>query len=847
MAFHFPLMPRMFVATRMEDRFPITDIWSQTPAIDESCQWALFLRNHDELTLEMVTNEERDYMYRAYALEPRMRVNLGIRRRLAPLLGNNRKTIELKNALLFSLPGTPVLYYGDEIGMGDNVYLGDRDGVRTPMQWSGDRNAGFSRANPQKLVLPVIADYEYHYQTLNVENQESNRHSLLWWMRRLIALRKQFKAFGRGSIEFLNPENPRILVFFRTYQEERILVVANLSRFVQYVELDLSKFEGMVPVELIGRTDFPPIGELPYFLTLGPHAFYWFSLEKRAPKGQVEVRASEAPRLEIVGDVENVLREGARGQLERALLNYLPRCRWFGAKAKTMRRARVSETVPLIEEESKACLALVDVEYGDAEAETYCLPLAAATGEHAQEVRAHNPDRVVAELRSRGNGEVGGLLYDAVADHEVCFSLLELIERRRRLRGINGELMAFSTSAFRTLRGPREVLPLPRLLKVQQSNSSIVYGDSLIMKLFRRLDVGVNPDLEISRFLTEHASFTHTPPVAGWLEYRSGRAEPRTIAILQGFVANQGDAWDFTLRDLSLYFERATTMQDAKPVVPNRPLTDLLNEEKPEKEAQDVIGAYLDAARLLGHRTAELHLALTADAENPDFAPEPYSTLYQRSIYQSMRNLTGQVFRLLSSRRSKILAEAPPEVQGMAQAFLTHQDRILARFGAFLKCKLTVARIRGHGDLHLGQVLNTGKDFVIIDFEGEPARPLSERRRKHSALRDVAGMMRSFHYAAFGSLLDNLKAGTLHQSDYAALEPWAELWQRWTSWAYLKGYLETAGEAPFVPRDREELRVLLDAFLLEKAVYEVGYELNNRPDWMRIPIHGIEQIVSLSA
>ena len=258
MAFHFPLMPRLFMAIQMEDRFPIIDILQQTPEIPEGCQWALFLRNHDELTLEMVTDEERDYMYRMYAHEREARINLGIRRRLAPLLGNDRSKIELMNGLLLSLPGTPVIYYGDEIGMGDNIYLGDRDGVRTPMQWSGDRNAGFSRANPQRLYLPPIIDPEFHYETVNVETQANNSGSLLWWMRRMLALRKRYEVFGRGTLEFLHPENRRVLAYLRRGDGRSVLIVANLSRFPQYVELDLSQFRGSVPVELVGQTALPP-------------------------------------------------------------------------------------------------------------------------------------------------------------------------------------------------------------------------------------------------------------------------------------------------------------------------------------------------------------------------------------------------------------------------------------------------------------------------------------------------------------------------------------------------------------------------------------------------------------
>jgi maltose alpha-D-glucosyltransferase/alpha-amylase len=278
MAFHFPLMPRMYMALLQEDRHPITEILAQTPPIPDSCSWATFLRNHDELTLEMVTDEERDYLYQAYAADPRMRINHGIRRRLAPLLENSRPRIELLTGLLFSLPGTPVLYYGDEIGMGDNIYLGDRNGVRTPMQWTGDRNAGFSRADPARLYAPVIMDPVYGYQAINVEAQERSPHSLLYWMKHMIALRRRHRVFSRGTLEFLRPANRKILAFLRAYEGETVLVVANLARTVQPAELDLSVFNGRTPVEMVGATEFPRIGELPYFLTLGPYSFYWFVL-----------------------------------------------------------------------------------------------------------------------------------------------------------------------------------------------------------------------------------------------------------------------------------------------------------------------------------------------------------------------------------------------------------------------------------------------------------------------------------------------------------------------------------------------------------------------------------------
>ena len=283
MAFHFPLMPRIFMALRLEDRLPVTDIIARTPEIPQSCQWGLFLRNHDELTLEMVTDDERDYMYLAYGSDPRMRLNLGIRRRLAPLMDNNPRRIELMNSILFSFPGTPIIYYGDEIGMGDNIYLGDRNGVRTPMQWTTDRNAGFSRANPAQLYSPVIIDPVYGYEAVNVEAQLSDSSSLLHWMRNMIALRKLFRVFGRGTIEFLNPSNRKILAYLRHYEGDQVLCVANLSRFSQPVELDLSALAGMLPVEMLGYTEFPQIGTQPYPLSLSPYAFFWFELQIPTP------------------------------------------------------------------------------------------------------------------------------------------------------------------------------------------------------------------------------------------------------------------------------------------------------------------------------------------------------------------------------------------------------------------------------------------------------------------------------------------------------------------------------------------------------------------------------------
>ncbi len=847
-AFHFPLMPRLFMAIRMEDRFPIVEILQQAPPIPETCQWALFLRNHDELTLEMVTDEDRDYMYRVYARDPHARINLGIRRRLAPLLGNHRRRIELMDGLLLSIPGTPIIYYGDEIGMGDNIYLGDRNSVRTPMQWSPDRNAGFSRANPQQLYLPVIIDPEYHYETVNVEGQQNNPHSLLWWMKRLVALRKRFKAFGRGTLEFLQPENRKVLVFLRRYGDELILVVANLSRFVQYAELNLSEFRGMVPIELFGRTEFPPIGDLPYFLTLGPHTFYWFALEPQRAAGLSAPPAAAAPPagaaarvpvLTLSGGWESAFQGKARAGLEDILGGYLRTRRWFGGKARRIRSARIREALRMPYASSAAYLSLVQVDYSEGDPELYALPLTFAAGERADQVRHESPQLIVASVPT-GEGDGEGVLYDALGDREFCAALLEAIGHRRRLRGDAGDVVAAPMHEFRHAPAGGGPPPEPSVLKAEQSHTSVLYGDRFILKLFRRLGPGRNPELEVGRFLTERVAFPHVPAVAGAIEYRVEREEPVTLAILQKFVPNEGDAWSYTLDALSHYYERIAAGPAAADrggaLLPHGPLMDLAARDLPPA-ANELVGAYLGDAQLLGQRTAELHVALAADRTDPAFAPEPFTPLDQRSLYQSMRTLARETLATL--RRS--LRELPETARAEAGRVVDSEDEILGRFHAILDRKITGMRIRCHGDYHLGQVLYTGKDFVIIDFEGEPSRPLGERRLKRPCLRDVAGMLRSFHYAAHAALLRHAaRGGVSERPEALAAQEWAaRFWHRWVSAAFMKGYLDVAGRAAFMPGQRDEAQVLLDAHLLEKAIYELGYELNNRPDWVRIPLQGI--------
>ncbi len=820
MAFHFPLMPRMFMSTRMEDRFPLVDILQQTPPIPEDTQWATFLRNHDELTLEMVTDEERDYMYRVYARDPQARINLGIRRRLAPLLGNDRRLIEAMNGLLFSLPGTPVIYYGDEIGMGDNIYLGDRNAVRTPMQWTADRNAGFSTANPQQLYLPVVADTEYQAAAVNVEAQQNNPASLLWWMRHVTALRRRYLALSIGSIRFLYPENRKVLVFVREIGDERVLVVANLARNAQFVELDLGEFNGLIPVELFGQTEFPRIGELPYFVTLGPYAFYWFSLEARPEEDEP---IGDFPTIRIREGWESVFR-GSPSTFDRYLPSILPRRRWFGGKARRIQSASVIESIPvtpgLLEPGS---LLLIRVAYTEGETETYAMPLL------VRPEPEQLPDRgVFAKIES---SEGSWIVQDALVEPSFPDALLAAIERRRRIRGRAGVLVASRTDRLRDLRGDGQELSAS-VSDAEQTNTSVVFGDRMILKIFRRLDEGTNPDLEIGRFLTTSVHFPNTPAVGGALEYAARGQEPMTIGILQGFVPNEGDAWRYTLDALQAFFERALARTGEEP--PPAP-TSLIaaTREQVAGPAEELFPSYLESARVLGARTAEMHRALASRADLPAFAPESFSSLDQRALVQSIRTLQARTFRALAPHAGEIAG---------ARDLLARESELQSWTRGLLGPRIGGSRIRCHGDFHLGQALYTGRDFVLIDFEGEPTRPLGERRIKRPALRDVAGMLRSFRYAAEEGLRSP-SLETLGEDLRMPLVDWARFWTDRVSTAFLGAYLEVAVPAGFLPTTDEGIERLLTALLLEKALYEIDYELSHRPALTQTPVRGVLELL----
>ena len=796
MNFHFPLMPRLFMALQMEDRFPIIDILDQTPAIPDNCQWAIFLRNHDELTLEMVTDEERDYMVGVYAADPRARINLGIRRRLAPLLGNNRRKIELINSLLFSLPGTPILYYGDEIGMGDNFYLGDRNGVRTPMQWSPDRNAGFSRANPQQLYLPTIIDPEYHYESVNVENQQRNVSSLFWWMRRTLAVRQRTTAFARGNIEFIQPHNAKVLAYVRRHGDEAILVVANLSRFAQVTELDLSAFEGLVPEELFGRTAFPTIQKSLTSFALGPHGFYWFALK---PAAHVHSAEWSAP---LVGGAARWDAAFVR-RLEREVLpGYLPTCRWFGGKGRVMRELHVSDHMPIGGGENAARLLLVEVTFSDGAPECYTLMLAFAD----------DPSASLASRAILARLDEKRVLCDALHLPEVRAEILRLFTALPKSTRFAGH-----TTAALDPGDIERALASSRLIEADQSNSAIAYADRWLLKLYRKYERGRHPDVEITQFLSEKRGFAGVPAFLGALKLHDAKGEG-VVGLLNAFTQNQGDGWTFTVDAVGRYFDRVLEAR-----------TDFSG-----TAAEEMIGGvYSERARQLGERTAELHLKLASGADRADFAPEPFSTLYQRSLYQAMRGSTGRVLRQLRQE----LPSLPGDVRAAAERVCASESEVRSHFATLLSRRIDAAKIRIHGDFHLGQVLNTGKDFMIIDFEGEPRRPLGERSLKRSPLVDVAGMLRSFDYAAAAALIHEPPA------DAERLADWKRPWVESASRHFLAGYLATAHGASYLPAAPADGQLLLAAFVLEKAIYEIGYELSYRPKFVSIPLHAVLRLI----
>jgi maltose alpha-D-glucosyltransferase/alpha-amylase len=829
MAYHFPLMPRMYMALALEDRYPLTEILRQTPDIPENCQWAIFLRNHDELTLEMVTDSERDYMYRMYAKEPRMRVNVGIRRRLAPLLENDPDRIKLMNSMLLSMPGSPIVYYGDEIGMGDNFFLGDRNGVRTPMQWSPDRNAGFSRTDPQRLYLPAIMDAVYGYESVNVESQSRDRSSLLNWTKRVLAIRKQYRAFGRGSLEIIRPANRKIFAYARTFDRETILCVANLSQTAQAVELDLSKYRGKVPVEMLGRHAFPPIGDLPYLLTLQAYGFFWLHLSnaespdwhiERLPPSELNVLVLSSGvatfTAEDVGaNDRSVVKRAIRGLEIEVLPEFLRARRWFAAKGKNIVSTSIGPRAVWRTNRGEWLICLPEVRFSDEDRQNYLLPLAVSWEDGSDPATQRSASWALAKVRQHAKA---GLLLDAFADPGFCLSVAESIGEGETIKFGDGDVHFEATDVYAQL-ASRGLEPV-NYLGAEQSNISVVLGEAMMLKGYRRLRAGVNPEIEMARYLTEVLQFPHIAPLAGVIEYRPPEGPPITMGAAFGFVRNQGDAWTYTLNHLERFAN--TLLQTA---------------EKAEQQPHEL---YLSQIQTLGRRVGELHAALATPLNDAAFSPEPVTTQdlasWKRSIHleaeQTLKQLERSVPTLTETVRSNVVA------------LLEAYDSLTHRIDELALSAPHSMKTRYHGDLHLGQVLVTADDFLIIDFEGEPGRSFEERRIKHSPLRDVAGMLRSFDYArAVG--LDRALHG--RPDARSTLEPGFSEWQQRSVQAFLAGYQFGLGQSAPAPSKDRGSHDLVELFQIEKALYEVRYELDNRPAWVSVPIAGILSLVKKTA
>jgi maltose alpha-D-glucosyltransferase/alpha-amylase len=953
MAFHFPLMPRIYMALRQEDRLPITDIMAQTPPIPDNCQWGLFLRNHDELTLEMVTADERDYMYFAYSADPRMRINVGIRRRLAPLVDNNRRRIELLNSLLLSFPGTPILYYGDEIGMGDNIYLGDRNGVRTPMQWTSDRNAGFSKCDPARLYLPVVMDPIYGYQVVNVEAQLSDQSSLLHWTRNMVALRKLFQVFGRGTLTFLNPSNRKILAYLRELDQgddfrETVLCVANLSRFAQPVSLDLADYAGYEPVEMLGYVRFPTITHEPYTLALAPYSFIW--LELQAASAIEELSSDiDVQTLEPAGENESAVQPvfasgwtqfingGGSAILEPALLDWLPRKRWFSTKTHKIESVRVRNWVELDSVTNApdrsnndllepaaipTALFFFDVAYFDGPPDVYQIPLAVSTGAALGEIAMDQPESIIAKLTT----PVGAaILHDATVSQEFHHELLRLIagdatlpihepdnvartpddgfnqtvplgdEARASAAGSAVAPAPLSAQPGDTATPPRAEIPTaqsaetsrfqPRespsagnfyrdgspllyarassafppvlaaqrlpshVISAEQSNTSIIFGKQLFLKIYRRLQPEENPEVEVGRFLTEVAHFNRIPPFLGEVSISSGSAAKTTVTLLQGLVSNQGDGWKWFLDELANWLPTTSQL----PAQSHSVVAKWLSEDYKISDTLEPIRSTIDAASLLGRRTAELHLALASSSTVAAFLPEPLATADLAHDAERIESQIKSAFEALKVTLPK-LDDATCD---LAALLLSRRTELIRMARSIQSVASAGQRIRIHGDYYLGQTLRIAPtnndfaaekggmgDFVIIDFEGEPARPIAERRRKQSPLKDVVGMTRSFAYAAFSSV-DRCcadESGTDRGIDRKGLIAWAQAWQAAATSQFAWSYREAMAARPDLLPSPTDSQTLLDAYLLEKALYELLYELDNRPSWVWIPITSILEL-----
>jgi maltose alpha-D-glucosyltransferase/alpha-amylase len=807
MAYHFPLMPRIYMAIAQEDRFPVTDILRQTPDIPPNCQWALFLRNHDELTLEMVTDVERDYLWSTYANDPRARINLGIRRRLAPLMDNDRRKIELMNSLLFSFPGTPVIYYGDEIGMGDNIYLGDRNGVRTPMQWTPDRNGGFSRADPARLYAPPIMDPVYGYEVVNVEAQSRSLSSLLSWTKRMIAVRKSSHAFGRGTITFVRPANRSVIAYVRQYKDEAILCVANLSRSAQATELDLSHWKERVPQEMLGRSNFPAIGELPYLVTLPPYGFYWFRLnEKPASAPEQHVPVPEFETLVIPAGSTWMSLSRTRHIFERDVLPvHLARSRWFPQRSAAAISAIVTAAVPFVGTDlSRPWLTIFEAVTGG-QVRRYAMPLRIDWVRFDRE--RYNP-KALAAVRQ---GAREGTLFDVATEKNFIRLLLDNLRAASAVGSESGIIEPTPSERLRDI--PDAPIEEVRPVETEQSNSTALVDETYVVKIYRELVPGINPEIEMGRFLTDVAGYANTPALLGSFDLVEGETRS-ALAVVHQFVQNQADGWVLSAGYLDRFVEEQRLLGSG---------------DKPKHSEEQV--SYVRYMVQAGRRVAEMQMALASRDDLEAFRPEPITAGDVRAWVGDVTARAARVFTNLE-RVGRAAKDVDP---AMIEALYGHRDHLARRLSELLEGAIGGLKTRHHGDLHLGQMLIAKDDIFIIDFEGEPRRSLAERRHKAPAARDIAGLIRSIDYSTSAA---HQRALQVAPDEHGQLAARLEGWKADAIARFLSGYREALKDDRLWPEDTGAAARMLDFFLIEKVFYEIEYELAYRPEWLRVPLDG---------
>ena len=831
MNYHFPIMPRMFMAVNMENRYPIMDIIDQTPDIPETCQWATFLRNHDELTLEMVTEEERDYMYKVYTKDPLARINLGIRKRLAPLLDNDRRKIELMNVLLFSLPGTPVIYYGDEIGMGDNYYLGDRDGVRTPMQWDPGRNAGFSEANPHKLYLPLIIDPEYKFENINVENQLRNSNSLLWWMRRLIKMRKRFKSFGRGKISFLECDNPKAIAFVRAYKNEKILVVANLSRYAQAAAVEMFEIKDLIPVEVFSQNKFPKIGEAPYSFTLSPYGYYWFKLvEDKENISIIPVNERIIPDIKKWEELVSVnYKDTLKNEI---LLPYLNNQLWFNKKERGIESLKLFDVIPI---NGKAhhfigFTVIIEVNFFEGLYEKYRLAIGFTSGKEEKMLLLDYPDSVLSRIIYDGKK---GVLFDASYSDSYRKTLFQLIKKASKVQTETSSVVFKTNDNFKPLLTDKKLEKDSRLVESRLNHVIIQYNKKFIVKLYRKIDRGTDRDVELCSYLCELKHFKYVPKYLGQIEYVKQGDITRTLAIFQEYVPNYGTAWQYFSDGLNRFYERVSIHGGEIELPPiEGSLVKPLKFDDLSNATQELIGgAEVEHVRLLAQRTAEMHIALGDQPLHDDFMSEEFSLHYQRSLFSGYKSSVRSAFDPMK----KHITEFPPNHQEEINVLLKLKDQLLKKLKRIYDHKIEAVKIRPHGNYTLDALLFKDGDYVITNFEGDPTFSLTERRLRKSPLTDLASMIKSMHYVAYSALLQNEPSGRL-----------AEHWFHNFSQIFIANYKDQVKGKAFIPVE-EDFNMLIEVYLIERYLTDIAWELAQKNKKKAIiPIRGVLKVMNES-